>query len=32
MREVVNKGIVLEPETPREWSGHENEIKRRFGL
>jgi integrase/recombinase XerD len=32
MREAVNKGIASEPETPREWSGHEDEIKRRFGL
>jgi site-specific recombinase XerD len=32
MREAVNKGIASEPETPKEWSGHEDEIKRRFGL
>lgn len=32
MREAVNKGVDSVPEAPKEWRGHEDEIKRRFGL
>lgn len=32
LREAVEKGSRQEPGTPREWVGHEEEIKRKFGL
>jgi site-specific recombinase XerD len=32
LREAVERGSGREPGTPREWVGHEEEIKRKFGL
>ena len=32
LREAVEKGSGQEPGTPREWVGHEDEIRRKFGL
>ena len=32
LREAVERGSGQEPDTPREWAGHEEEIKRKFGL
>lgn len=32
LREAVERGSGQEPDTPREWVGHEEEIKRKFGL
>jgi len=32
LREAVERGSGQEPEAEREWVGHEDEIKRRFGL
>ena len=32
VREAVERGSGQEPDAEREWLGHEDEIKRKFGL